>query len=180
MIIVAVLPARPAMTLDELEAKKSKDLINPRYYEMKKAELLAARTHRECPHCKEQMRRDASVCPHCQRDSQAWTLNEGYWWYQRDDGWLYLDGLGHVARRAAAVGRQRDPCLRQRGLQQDLIPANTHGVPHRRRQKKRRRGDSLGPSERHPGPVDASLHLLVAQAHLAADLTAWELTGGGR
>jgi hypothetical protein len=23
---------------------------------------------RECPHCREKMRRDASVCPHCQRD----------------------------------------------------------------------------------------------------------------
>lgn len=22
-------------------------------------------THHECPHCKERMRRDASVCPHC-------------------------------------------------------------------------------------------------------------------
>ena len=27
--------------------------------------------YRECPYCKEQMRRDASVCPHCQRDSPA-------------------------------------------------------------------------------------------------------------
>lgn len=23
---------------------------------------------RECPHCREPMRKDASVCPHCQRD----------------------------------------------------------------------------------------------------------------
>lgn len=34
---------------------------------------------RECPHCKEQMRRDASVCPHCQRDSDAWVFHEGRW-----------------------------------------------------------------------------------------------------
>ena len=49
-------------------------------------------TVRECPHCREQMRRDASVCPHCQRDSQAWTQNEGYWWRPAEDGsWLYLN-----------------------------------------------------------------------------------------
>lgn len=28
-------------------------------------------THCECPHCKERMRRDASVCPHCQREIGA-------------------------------------------------------------------------------------------------------------
>ena len=50
------------------------------------------RTHRECPHCKEQMRRDASVCPLCQRDSLAWTQNDGFWWRPAEDGsWLYLD-----------------------------------------------------------------------------------------
>ena len=82
------------MTLEELELKKSKDLIAPKYYEEKRAELLGAQTHRECPHCKEQMRRDASVCPHCQRDSQPWTQNGGYWWRPADDGsWLYLDEL---------------------------------------------------------------------------------------
>lgn len=48
---------------------------------------------RECPHCKEPMRRDASVCPHCQRDSQAWTFHGGHWWVKAgDDGeWHYLD-----------------------------------------------------------------------------------------
>ena len=30
-------------------------------------------THRECPHCKEPMRRDAAVCPHCRHESAAWT-----------------------------------------------------------------------------------------------------------
>ena len=29
------------------------------------------RTYRECPHCKEQMRRDAEVCPHCRRESPS-------------------------------------------------------------------------------------------------------------
>ena len=94
VIIVAVLPPRPGMTLAELEDKKSKDVISPKYYEQTKAELLAARTHRECPHCKEQMRRDASVCPHCQRESEPWTENEGYWWRKDGGGaWLYLDEL---------------------------------------------------------------------------------------
>ncbi len=35
---------------------------------------------RECPYCKEAMRRDASVCPHCRRDSDAWRYWEGRWW----------------------------------------------------------------------------------------------------
>ena len=91
MIILVILkPAKP-LTLERLEEKKN--VMNSKYYDEKKSELLGARTHRECPHCKEQMRRDASVCPHCQRDSEAWTFNEGYWWYQADDGWLYLDEM---------------------------------------------------------------------------------------
>lgn len=46
---------------------------------------------RECPHCREQMRRDASVCPHCQRESTAWRFHEGRWWYRDSDAndyWL--------------------------------------------------------------------------------------------
>jgi hypothetical protein len=50
-----------------------------------------APTHRECPHCKEPMRRDASVCPHCQRDSEPWTLNDGAWWVERDGVWNHYD-----------------------------------------------------------------------------------------
>jgi hypothetical protein len=29
--------------------------------------------YRECPHCKERMRRDANVCPQCRHESPAWT-----------------------------------------------------------------------------------------------------------
>ncbi len=36
----------------------------------KKAEIVAARNYRECPSCKEDMRRDASVCPYCW--SEVW------------------------------------------------------------------------------------------------------------
>ena len=46
---------------------------------------------RECPHCKENMRRDASVCPHCQRDSDPWIFHDGYWWVKRDSGDYYYD-----------------------------------------------------------------------------------------
>lgn len=47
---------------------------------------------RDCPHCKEQMRRDASVCPHCQRDSIAWILHRGVWWTKdAQDNEYYLD-----------------------------------------------------------------------------------------
>lgn len=33
--------------------------------------VRSSATHRECPHCKETMRIDATVCPHCQRDVTA-------------------------------------------------------------------------------------------------------------
>lgn len=48
--------------------------------------------HRVCPHCKERMRRDASVCPSCQRESKAWSLKDGRWWHQSSGGtWWWLD-----------------------------------------------------------------------------------------
>jgi hypothetical protein len=51
-----------------------------------------ARMMRECPHCKEDMRRDASICPHCRAPSKAWTLHGEHWWIKTDDGsWYYLD-----------------------------------------------------------------------------------------
>jgi hypothetical protein len=42
---------------------------------------------RECPHCKSAIRPDASVCPHCQRESEPWTLKDGYWWLLIDGRW---------------------------------------------------------------------------------------------
>jgi hypothetical protein len=42
---------------------------------------------RECPHCKSAIRPDASVCPHCQRESEPWTLKDGYWWLSVDGRW---------------------------------------------------------------------------------------------
>jgi hypothetical protein len=41
---------------------------------------------RECPHCRQSMRRDASVCPHCHRSSPAWEECEGRWVSRSADG----------------------------------------------------------------------------------------------
>ena len=46
----------------------------------------AGKATRECPHCKEPMRTDASVCPHCQRESSPWKLIDGEWWVTNPDG----------------------------------------------------------------------------------------------
>jgi hypothetical protein len=49
--------------------------------------------YRECPHCKEPMRRDASVCPHCRNDSTPWEFHDAHWWYResQQEQWRYLD-----------------------------------------------------------------------------------------
>lgn len=48
--------------------------------------------HRVCPHCKERMKRDASVCPSCQRESKPWTFKDGRWWHQsRSGAWWSLN-----------------------------------------------------------------------------------------
>ena len=60
-------------------------------------------TTRECPWCKEAMRRDASVCPHCQRESEPWTFHEGFWWAKDPAGdWLYMDSKGEWVRKPSA------------------------------------------------------------------------------
>jgi hypothetical protein len=61
-----------------------------------------AARYRECPHCREPMRRDAGTCPHCRSQSPAWTLHEGHWWSQGDDGgWFWLDEPANAWRAAA-------------------------------------------------------------------------------
>jgi hypothetical protein len=49
--------------------------------------------YRECPHCKEGMRRDAQVCPHCRQASIPWHFHEGRWWYRSSEQapWQWLD-----------------------------------------------------------------------------------------
>ena len=68
-----------------------------------------AQMYRECLHCKEQMRRDASVCPHCRMESKAWTLHEGTWWSTSDDGsQYYLDEEANQWRLHEAVDTPAD------------------------------------------------------------------------
>lgn len=49
--------------------------------------------YRECPHCKEHMRRDAGLCPHCRQPSTPWRFHEGRWWYRvsEQEPWQLLD-----------------------------------------------------------------------------------------
>jgi hypothetical protein len=49
--------------------------------------------YRECPHCKEGMRRDAKICPHCREPSAPWRFHEGLWWFRdsEQDAWQWLD-----------------------------------------------------------------------------------------
>jgi hypothetical protein len=52
-----------------------------------------AEMYRECPHCKEAMRRDADTCPHCRRTSTPWRFYEGRWWFREnaEAAWQWLD-----------------------------------------------------------------------------------------
>ena len=99
VIIVACLGPAPEMTLEKLE--KQRGVMDPKFYEQKRGELLGARTHRDCPFCKEQMRRDASVCPHCRHESAAWKQHNGLWWVQVDGTWYWLDELANKWRKSA-------------------------------------------------------------------------------
>jgi hypothetical protein len=45
--------------------------------------------YRECPFCKEEMRRDASVCPHCRYEVEPLVLRDGRWYAA--DGSFVLD-----------------------------------------------------------------------------------------
>lgn len=58
--------------------------------------------YRVCPHCKERMRRDASVCPRCQRESSAWTFKDGRWLHQSKTGvWWSLNDATNRWERAS-------------------------------------------------------------------------------
>jgi hypothetical protein len=64
--------------------------------------------YRECPYCKEPMRRDAAICPHCREPSTAWRLHDGRWWFRAssEDAWQWLDERSGswVPLEAAPVG----------------------------------------------------------------------------
>ena len=53
----------------------------------------AAALYRECPHCKEAVRRDAEVCPHCRKESTPWRFHDDHWWYREtpEEPWEWLD-----------------------------------------------------------------------------------------
>jgi hypothetical protein len=54
---------------------------------------------RECPACKELIRRDATICPHCRTASEPWTFSDGRWWVARADGRWYLDARDGTWKR---------------------------------------------------------------------------------
>lgn len=58
------------------------------------------RALRECPSCREPMRRDASVCPHCRQPSPAWEFHEDQlWWTRTPSGsWVWFDEVGEEWR----------------------------------------------------------------------------------
>jgi hypothetical protein len=66
------------------------------------AAVATQETHRECPFCKERMRRDASVCPHCRNESPAWTLHESRWWTSVEGTWYWLDEAANRWERSDA------------------------------------------------------------------------------
>lgn len=70
---------------------------------------LDARLARECPHCRELMRRDASVCLRCNRESQAWTPRGRTWVVDGGDGFTYeLDERRGTWRRAQGSPRSAE------------------------------------------------------------------------
>jgi hypothetical protein len=102
VLVIALLPARP--NYDELPPEQqlqmlernmshlSQEQVNAAHAEIvAKLQANLATATRECPHCKEAMRRDASVCPHCQRDSEPWKFHDGYWWLERGSTWFWLN-----------------------------------------------------------------------------------------
>jgi hypothetical protein len=85
IVVAATMPQQPhaAPALPQTPASlppKSEDVATRPAGGGAVATARDSKAVRECPHCKEAMRRDASVCPHCRRDSDAWRLWEGRWW----------------------------------------------------------------------------------------------------
>jgi hypothetical protein len=104
------------LTLEKLEDEYQSGAWAPEKYKTKKAELLAERIYRECPFCKEDMRRDASVCPHCRNESKPWQLYEGRWWRRTDDGtWYWLEEISGEWQAVADSTRAEDLTASKQG-----------------------------------------------------------------
>ena len=66
--------------------------------------------YRECPYCKEPMRRDAGTCPHCRKESEPWRFHEGRWWARDAQGvWQWLDDHARIWRPFANDGEEHNP-----------------------------------------------------------------------
>jgi RNA polymerase subunit RPABC4/transcription elongation factor Spt4 len=95
---------------------------------------------RECPHCKEAMRRDASVCPHCRRDSDAWR----YWVVAgRNSAARLVRRAGRAMARPRGHPGSGSRCLRScRRRPRGRSKLRRQGGAHRRRGYRRTlRGD---------------------------------------
>ena len=87
LIVALVIPPSPsrALTLPLPSAPSAPGLL-PQAARGTRDKPPGPRVVRECPFCKEAMRRDASVCPLCRRESPAWEYREGRWWTSNADG----------------------------------------------------------------------------------------------
>jgi len=94
VVILVLLPALPELSAAEQLARleRRRGQLRPEYIAKEQMRLRAAlaTATRECPFCKEEMRRDASVCPHCRRDSEAWIYEEGQWRARSGNAWFAL------------------------------------------------------------------------------------------
>jgi hypothetical protein len=94
VLILALLPPLPELStaaqLARLERQRGQ--LRADYVLKEQARLQAelATATRECPFCKEEMRRDATVCRHCGRDSEAWIYEDGRWRARSGDVWYAL------------------------------------------------------------------------------------------
>ncbi len=69
--------------------------------------------YRECPYCKEPMRRDAGTCPHCRKESEPWRFHEGRWWARDAKGtWQWLDDHARVWTPFTSHDEERESDLR--------------------------------------------------------------------
>jgi len=94
VIILLLLPALPELSTAEQLARleRQRGQLRPEYIAKEQARLRAAlaTATRECPFCKQEMRRDASVCPHCRHDSEAWIYADGQWRARSGKVWFAL------------------------------------------------------------------------------------------
>lgn len=103
-------------------------LFNTRPREFMAATQSKSFMYRECPYCKEEMRRDATVCPHCRLETAAWELSpDGYWWRPNTVG--VLEWLDESTGTWRPIELPRSPS--------QAVPAKPFGERAKRRNVKR-------------------------------------------